>query len=620
MQTTQVLERYRKLFGSLSNVSLNLSDAEFSAAQQAAKSSETWRTHFLSPSSVNLRLALSHALLESLSIRYSDDVRYEHDEGMMDGDDGGYTTPMSLLEDDRNAACSIPCYELLGSSAGQSPSVRNSPPYQSPSTVLLSEQALKQLTECRQSPSPGAQAFGPLFSELQAIVRKAQMRELRHPDQLADVLQTLIDKQEPPVTVRELLQTSIADARRCAQAYREQALVTSKADTLLTGLLSSNASKSALAPRIALRPPRKRPRAPTFASATARPAPSASLHEMLGHEHPITKNVYGLRRYHAWRSTVVATLLQKRGELVSKKEAVISHVNPRAKSPRMRVKKGRKDLLEIFNDVERAAVPATQDRFHATMLSSCALMLSHAGFSHASTNALNLLVDVVEEFIMQMGASLCTVRENVDNAASTQVEGSRRRKTPDENAEELKIICGSGAKGAFLDLLYHMKIDAQRISMKIQEAEKRLEHQVLSDKNGAALFQDPQQAKLIDDTVRAELHNLPRPSEIKGGLRMLDAPISEEDVKLDDEPFVFGYLCESVRLDVLGDVTVPVRAVYGKKTPVRDGIVSGRIERVQRSPRPKSKNASLQSTSVSSPSTPLAPVKAEVKFVDIGDG
>eukprot|EP00178_Gracilaria_changii_P000421 TRINITY_DN1050_c0_g1_i2.p2 TRINITY_DN1050_c0_g1~~TRINITY_DN1050_c0_g1_i2.p2 ORF type:complete len:618 (+),score=90.29 TRINITY_DN1050_c0_g1_i2:312-2165(+) len=617
MQTTQVLEKYRRLFLSLSNPHLTLSESDILAAQQAASNSEAWRAHFLSRSCANLRCALSYALLDSVSIRISDDVRYERDEGMMEGDDGGYTTPDSLLEDDRGGTASIPCYNLLGTPAITSPNASVSTSRQSTATVLLAEQALHQLID-RQQYQPSEKET-QLVSELQQFVRKAQMGKICHPDQLSDALKSLVERHNPPATAHKLLEASISAARECARVNRERDATRSNANALLTGLLSANAKESVLTSKTVSCRPRKRPRAPTFPNAWSRPTPPASLLEILGGQNPIAKNVFALRRLHVWRATVVAKIMESKGDPLAKKG--VAQFSPRVKSPRLRGKKARKDVIEIFNDVESTAVSTTQDRLRATLLSACALLLSHANFSHASTNSLNFLADVVEEFIMQIGASLSAMRENIDKGidSNSLAEGYRRRKTADERAEELRIICESGPKGGFLDLLYYTKLDANRTAGRIHEAEKRLELQVLNDKAGAALFQDPEQTKLIDAIVRAELNNLPRPPESKGSVKSQDTPISEDDLKLDDEQFNFGYLCESVRLDVLGDVTVPVRAVYGKRGTL--STAANRVERFQRSPRPKSKNISMQSSSASSTlGSSFTPVKTEVKFVDIGDG
>ncbi|CAN8062197.1 unnamed protein product [Agarophyton chilense] len=623
MQTAYVLERYRRLFGSLSHLSFTLSNSDISAAQQAANTSETWQSHYLSPSSVNLRRALSHALLDSISIRHSDNPRYEPDVGIMEGDDGGYTTPASLFQDETIADPSLPCYTLLGEPASQTSSSVSSSQFESISTVLLAEKALEQLSECVHSSSTDSQVCAPLLSELQAIVTNARMRELRQPDHLANSLHALIDKQKPPAPIRQQLEASVTTARKCAQACRERTLILSQADALLTGLLSASEFKSLHTSGTNVHPPRKRPRAPIFPNPAPFPAPPASLEEILGPTHPIAKNVYCLRRFHSWRSTVVGKVMERRRNPIAKKENIISQISPRAKSPRLRVKKGRKDVVEIFNDAERTALSTPQDRYDAMTRSACALLLAHAGYSHITANAMNLLADIVEEFIMQIGSSLCTVRENVDKGldADIQSEERGRRKTAAERIDEYKIICESGARGSILELVYYVKCDSQRVSYRVREAEKRLEHQVLNDKIGAALFQDPEEVKAIDATVRAELTNEPGPNDIKFGVKGQDAPITEEDVKLDGEPFILGYLCESVRLDVLGGITVPARVVYRKKTSNKDGIASGRIEKVQRAPRPKNKGPSLQTASTSSvPIASVSPVKAEVKLLDTGEG
>ncbi|PXF42310.1 hypothetical protein BWQ96_07945 [Gracilariopsis chorda] len=624
MHTANVVERYRKFFRSLSHDSLHLSAAELLAAREAANTPQSWRQLIFSLDSANLRRQLSLALLANITASEADDVRYEPDQGMLDGDDGGYASLHSLLKEDKIRSSFPPPYALLGSTHEAPLPTHGSIPSPVPALSNIIRDVIDHTEQVRLEMSERSESrvIPALSAELSSMLSKAQQGHLRDPAQCAQSLQQLLEKHSLPEPLRQRFEGSISIARENARLRDQRRSISTQTTSLLTGLLAADASPSALQPLITLRPPRKRPRSPSFTGPSPRSEPPVSLVEFLGSAHPMVKNVNNLRHFRLWRAAIISKVTEMRAKSNLKKEAVISQPSPRVKSPRLRTKKARRDTIELFNDVERAGVSPKQDRIRATSLSACALLLAHVEFTHASTNALNLLCDVVEEFVTRIGASLTACRENVDNNEGTAAHrlGRRRTKTSDEREEELRIICESGFRGGFTELLYYARKEALRVAVKLHEMQKRFEHSLVSDEDGAALRSDPEQIKLIDAAVRAELSNQSRSTGGKIMPRQQDVPITEEDLKLDDEPFIFGYLNEAVRLDVLGNIKVPARILYGKKTTGKDSTASGRVEKVQRSPRPKGKIVPMSFTpSSSTPLASITPVKPEVSLMKVSE-
>lgn len=572
----------------------------------------------------SLRRQLSLALLADTTASEADDVRYEPDQGMLEGDDGGYASLQSLLKEEKMRSSFPSPYALLGSTQEAPLSTRTE--LRSPDAVLsdIVRQAIDHVEQVRMDlpEQPQSNVIQAAEAHLSSLLSEAQQGRLRDPALFAKSIQTFLEKRNPPQLLRQTLERTVSIARENAQLREQRLSTTTQATAVLTGLLAADASSSALQPLVSPPSPKKRPRAPTFIGPSPRAERSVSLVEFLGPAHPMVKNVNSLRYFRLWRAAIISKLIEMRAKSNVKKEALIPQPTPHVKSPRLRTKKVRRDTIELFNDVDRVGLFPKQDRIRATAFSACALILAHVEFTHTSTNALNLLCDVVEEFVVRIGASLTACRENVDNNEGTAAQrlGRRRTKTSDEREEELRIICESGFRGGFTELRYYATRDAFRFAVKLHEMQKRFEHSLLSDKDGAALHSDTEQMKLIDAAVRAELSNQSRPTDGKLASRQQEIPISEEDLRLDDEPFIFGYLNEAVRLDVLGNIKVPARILYGRRTAGKDSTGSGRIEKIQRSPRPRGKIVPASFTPSSS--TPLAsvtPVKSEASLMKVNE-
>lgn len=386
----------------------------------------------------------------------------------------------------------------------------------------------------------------------------------------------------------------------------------------------------------------KRPRVPKFQGCESRSGQcesdtrrdaeheAASLIQLLGTDNPLLRNVMALKRLRALREEAIAALEKN---AAAKSEAAaptstdrksndkVKKPDEKAKNPstskigsqikaepkltsrpgslqrrssnRKKAKAVNKTppIFEIKNSVDDKTVETAKDpsetRERAITRGVCALLCAHAGFTHASRNAVDILADVFEQFVRELGLSLSAGRENIDNnqASVAASRGHMRTKTRDELREELRIICESGFKGGAGDLHFYAKADTVRVEQGVREAEMRIRQQVQLRGVNPQNLEVKDIAELTKD-VMSEMN--PKPKEKPGS-----TPVSEADLNIESDAFSFGYLAKNVRLDVLGTIRVPDKMVYLENgTPSKEGSTSGtaspRIDKTpQQSPRPK---------------------------------
>lgn len=218
--------------------------------------------------------------------------------------------------------------------------------------------------------------------------------------------------------------------------------------------------------------------------------------------------------------------------------------------------------LEIRNDPfaevtsDKCAVSRQGMRERALGRSVCALMLSSSGFTHSSSRALDILTDVLEGFVTQLGRSLTSCRENVDREEEPQEGGQDTQRVPsrDQVLEQLKVISSSECRGGFPKLFSYVRSDLVRSEQAIREAEARLRMQIAKiDKIAAEtqVGQVPVKLEGSDEQETNEKSKDPAQSD------EAETEVSTEEIFLDDAAFTFGYVTNTVLLDILGPFKVP---------------------------------------------------------------
>lgn len=237
------------------------------------------------------------------------------------------------------------------------------------------------------------------------------------------------------------------------------------------------------------------------------------------------------------------------------------------------------DEIEIKNDAfstsntgANGVVQETRER--ALGRAVVALLFAHGGFTHASSLAVEVLTDVLENFVEGIGHSLISGRENIDQQVQQpNREGiAVRDPSEDEIFEELRIVSSAGFRGRFPGLECYAKHDIPRCAQALRASEITLElqlariHQELSN---TATRRSPSGK---GDTTMSDGNSRQSTNEVKGDsgkevsttATRKSSPVDAagDDVRLDDTAFTFGYLSSCVSLDVLGAIKVPRKLAF----------------------------------------------------------
>lgn len=244
------------------------------------------------------------------------------------------------------------------------------------------------------------------------------------------------------------------------------------------------------------------------------------------------RNVIALEKVRRLRTSVVNAIREAEAKkdtqsTVVKEENVLSAEKP--------VKKLKRRLTEIYPDQPVFGGPRSQ----VMATSSVALLLAHGGYTDAGNACIKRLSESLGLFIEAIGTRLAACRVNIDNNQATvditkdeyNVQAGRR-KTNDEQMEELSIVCAS-VRGGCAGLMFYARGDMVRAEQAIRGSDQRLKARVAVMKEKSAL-------KMVVEEEDKEEEDV---SEGEGGEREL-----------------FGYMGGGW-VDVLGGVRVPLAMV-----------------------------------------------------------
>ncbi|CDF39479.1 unnamed protein product [Chondrus crispus] len=341
----------------------------------------------------------------------------------------------------------------------------------------------------------------------------------------------------------------------------------------------------------------ERPRLPIFESNPDQSTPSDSkkrsdiqkgpdsIISILGTDNHIMKSIFSLHRVRKLREQIAVNwaLLNRRrlAMRTSNKSPPLSTVRSSVKMedvlPNNSSSPGRSKLIpsaavgghggdqidedfEIRNDAldvtERDNNASREDsRERAMGRAVVAVMFTHAGFKHASSLAVEVLTDALEDFVERIGQSLVSCRENIDRPYSkVDSEGVASRKPSKEEVfAMLDLVCESGFQGNFYDLEGYVRYDILRNEQGLREAELRLRAQI-TKLNQEMAKTETRQTGSASSAADAGPANI-TPEQNKSPASQVFTP--RNDVRLDGNAFTFGYLGSGVCLDVLGTIKVP---------------------------------------------------------------
>lgn len=335
--------------------------------------------------------------------------------------------------------------------------------------------------------------------------------------------------------------------------------------------------------------------------------PHDNLVTVIGADNQIVKNVVSLHRVLKLREQAFAgvAVLRKRSasrvassgrsspqktdatprkmeDVLTSHRALSGNLQPRAQTSS---RSARNDLpsesnieeIEIKNDAfgaaNRSANGVVQEpRERALGRSVVALMFAHGGFTHASSLAVEVLTDVLENFVERIGHSLISCRENIDQQQQPNREGLAVRDPSEEEIfEELRIISSSGFRGRFPGLECYAKHDIPRCAQALRVSEIKLEAQLARIDQELSNTATHQSLSGKEDMTISDGKSRKSTDEVKGGREKVSTTVARKsspedaagkDLRLDDAAFTFGYLSSCVSLDVLGAIKVPRKLAF----------------------------------------------------------
>lgn len=425
--------------------------------------------------------------------------RFEDDVGLMNGDDGGYSNYAQLcLEEDALKNIPTGVYKLLGHSPSNS--LGNRHDSQSPFDYRLQKCSIGILApDIRSLPRPG------LHDEQQQTQQKQEPTDetySRQQENLENILQ-LIGQQN--TVVRSV--STLAKIRE----MREFAL-----KTLTQGMPST---------------PRK---------AEESPVPVK--------EEP---TLYANNSFLAAPVKSEATNSSTQPQASAKNRAHDKKVYNDKKRIRSRDKQDEAfGIYEIMTEVpfsqrNRITSYSTYTRERAIAHSICALLLTHAGFLDASTRALNIMTDVLEYFVLNLGRNLQT----------SFAEDSSLNDLP--AVELARVIGNSGFRGGFADLVYYIKSEPFTKEACYREVFVKLRNQLTA----SPIFMNGNTLNLGFETTSIKAAST-KAETAESEHTLIGDQAVKLDVRLGDDAFSFGFLSPKVRLDVLNGIKVPSRLAY----------------------------------------------------------
>lgn len=200
-----------------------------------------------------------------------------------------------------------------------------------------------------------------------------------------------------------------------------------------------------------------------------------------------------------------------------------------------------------------------KSREHALAHAVVALMCMHRGCTHASSSALEIMSDLLEDFIFRLGSSLASCRENIDSEPLRTRRTRPRLPTEDERFEMLRLICSSGFRGDFADLEQYVRSDIPRTEQALREAEIKLLAEISQIEEERGNKDNPQQNRneadvsMVDTRTKGDDMS----QKVGEGHQRAERQTRQMDVILNNNAFTFGHLSDHVSLDVLGLIKIP---------------------------------------------------------------
>lgn len=232
---------------------------------------------------------------------------------------------------------------------------------------------------------------------------------------------------------------------------------------------------------------------------------------------------------------------------------------------------------------EQKHAQQSEVRERAMGKSVCALIPAHAGFTHSSNRALDILTDVLEYFVWNIGRDLQACLNNeIDSSSSSPSQPTSKSLSL---SELIRVIGSCGIRGGFPHLIAYVKTDLVQSGLFMRDVYSRLVYHARTSpatKENASLhrfienFSSPtfkmsyQHPNIGSDGVLGD--NYSKDSEKKNEYEKEGKERGKTDdlkeLDLDDEAFAFGYLNRKARLDILMDgIKVPIKLAYNiKKT------------------------------------------------------
>lgn len=430
--------------------------------------------------------------------------RFEDDIGLMNGDDGGYSDYAQLcLEEDALRNIPTGVYKLLGDSPSNS--LGNRDDSQSPFDY--------RLQKC---------SIGILASDIQSLPRPVlqdqQQQQQTQPKQ-EPTDETYLRQEENLENIFQLIgqQNTVVRSVRTLTKIREMREFALK--TLTQGMPST--------PRKAEQSPvpvKEEPSLYANSSSLATPAKSEATNSSTQLQASGKNRVHEKKGYND----------KKRIRSRDKQDEDFGIYEITTEVP--------------FNHRNRITNYSTYTRERSIAHSICALLFTHAGFLDASARALNIMTDVLEYFVLNLGRNL-------------QTSFAEESSVNDLPAVELaRVIGNSGFRGGFADLVFYMKSEPFMKEACYREVYVKLRNQLTA----SPIFMNGKTLNLGFDAT-----------SIKAGSTKTESAESEHtstgdqavklDVRLGDDAFSFGFISPKVRLDVLNGIKVPSRLAYNSR-------------------------------------------------------
>lgn len=212
------------------------------------------------------------------------------------------------------------------------------------------------------------------------------------------------------------------------------------------------------------------------------------------------------------------------------------------------------DICNSLNETQSNPVETNCSGQHtSTLRAVCALMLMYSGFSDCSEIALDIFVDLLIHFIRNIGRSLVIKGEEGETGLVPL-------------SEQLQLIGESGFRGGLADLLSFLKVDLVRTEQAAIDVKSNLESQMHALKRVSSKGRENSAQKgSVGDPMQIEEGKVKQEQVANDPPENNNSdsqPVDCENVDFDNEAFSFGYLNKKIRLDMLGGIQVPPALAY----------------------------------------------------------